>query len=94
MAEVQVLYWDVYPKSIKVTQNDMDVIVPLSVRGYPGGEPVFVSVQPDIAEIVPHGRVLLGRTVGATMILVYNSEAKTSIRYVQVEVMPATIVQV
>ena len=92
MPAPQVPYWDVYPESIKVTQGDMDVIVPLSVRGDPGGEPVFESVQPWVADVVPNGRVLLGRVAGATMILVYNSEAKTSIRYVQVEVMPNTVV--
>ncbi len=88
----QVPYWDVYPKSIKVTQGDMDVIVPLSVRGDPGGEPVFESVQPWIVDVQSNGRVLLGRLSGSTMILVYNSEAKTSIRYVHVEVVPNTIV--
>ncbi len=91
MAETQVPYWDVYPKSIKVTQDAMDVIIPLSIRGDLGGEPVFESVQPWIADVIPNGRVHARHVAGATMILVYDSEAKTSVRYVQVEVVAAEI---
>jgi hypothetical protein len=87
----QVQYWDVFPKVIKVSQDSTDVIVPLSIRGSTVGEPVFESLQPWIAEVGSNGRVTLGRTAGSTMILVYDSEAKTSIRYVQVEVVPGTI---
>ena len=76
---------------IKVSQDSMDVIVPLSIRGDTGGAPVFESLQPWIAEVGSNGRVMLGRAAGSTMILVYDSEMKTSIRYVQVEVVPATI---
>lgn len=92
MTETQVPYWDVYPKSIKVTQGEMQVVVPLSVRGNPGGTPVFESVQPWIADVSPNGRVILGNSEGCTMILVYGSEERQSIRYVQVEVVANTSV--
>ena len=79
-------YWDVYPRSIKVTQNETAVSVPLSIRGNPSGSPVFESLRPDIAEVGSNGRVSLGIVVGATLIIIYDSEDHTSVRYIQVEV--------
>lgn len=87
MSEIQ--YWDVFPRCIKVTQDSAEVIIPLSIRGELSTEPVFESAQPWIASVTPSGRVQLGAAAGATMILVYDSEARTSVRYVQVEVAPA-----
>ena len=85
--ELQVRYWDVYPKSIKVTQNGQSLPIPLSIRGNPRGEIQYEVADESIAWIDEQGRVNLGEQPGATMIMVYDSEARDSVRHVQVEVL-------
>ena len=82
----QVQYWDVFPKSIKVSQSDIPVTVPLSVRGAPRGAVEFESASPGIASVDEVGRVTLGGLAGATQIMAYESADRQSVRYVQIDV--------
>jgi hypothetical protein len=85
--ELQVRYWDVYPKSIKVTISWRALSIPLSLRGNPRGEIQYEVADESIAWVDWQGRVWLGERTGATMIMVYDSEMRDSVRYVQVEVL-------
>ena len=82
----QVQYWDVFPKSIKVSKNPFGTIVPLSVRGNPRGSVVFESSDAIVASVDTNGTVSLGMSAGSAVITAYDSEDRTSIRYVLVEV--------
>lgn len=84
--ELQVRYWDVFPKSVKVSLTGWPVTVPLSVRGEPAGEVEFESADPNIAWVDESGRLNLGWQAGATVITAYDSEARESVRHIQVEV--------
>ena len=84
--ELQVRYWDVFPKLIKVSRSWRSIIVPLSIRGNPRGDIQFESVDPNIAWVDWQGRVNIGWQPGATLILIYDSESRDSVRYVRVEV--------
>jgi hypothetical protein len=85
--ELQVRYWDVYPKSIKVTLSWRALSIPLSIRGNPRGEIKYEVADESIAWVDRQGRVRLGERPGATMIMVYDSPMRDSVRYVQVEVL-------
>jgi len=82
----QVQYWDVFPKTIKVSHGSLNMNVPLSVRGNPRGRVIFDVSNMAIATVSEDGVVSLGYNVGATVIAAYDSEERTSVRYVQVEV--------
>lgn len=86
MSVDQVQYWDVFPKTIKVSHGSLNMSVPLSVRGNPRGNMCFDSSNWAIATVSESGIVSLGYNVGATIISAYDSEDRTSVRYVQVEV--------
>lgn len=82
----QFQYWDVFPKTIKVSHGSLNMNVPLSVRGNPRGNVVFDVSNMAIATVSEGGIVSLGYNVGATVVSCYDSEDRTSVRYVQVEV--------
>lgn len=84
--ELQVRYWDVFPKHIKVSVNSWGVTIPLSIRGDPTGDPEFESADSSIAWVDGDGQVNLGWQAGSTVIKVYDSDNRDSVRYVQVEV--------
>ena len=79
-------FWEVEPKAIKVSHQLGGVVIPLSVRGNPKGQLQAESAQPQIAR-VSGCRLLCGEQVGATMVMVYDSEDRDSVRYIQVEVL-------
>ena len=89
MSVDQVQYWDVFPKSIKVSKSPLGTVVPLSVRGIPRGAVQFESVDGIVATVDAHGLVNLGLNVGSTVIVAYDSEDRTSARYVIAEVVAA-----
>ncbi len=89
MSVDQVQYWDVFPKSIKVSKSPLGTVVPLSVRGIPRGTVQFESVDGIVATVDANGLVNLGLNVGSTVIVAYDSEDKTSARYVIAEVVTA-----
>lgn len=84
--EIQVRYWDVYPKTIKVTRSWWSMTIPISIRGNPRGEIQYETADSSIAWVDGLGRIRLGWRPGATMIMVYDSETRDSVRYIQVEI--------
>ena len=82
----QVQYWDIFPKSIKVSKVDAPVSVPLTARGTLRGIAIFESSNPGAASVSAEGVVSLGTTLGGSEITVYDSEDKDSVRFVRVEV--------
>ncbi len=84
--ELQVRYWDVFPKSVKVSLTGWSVSIPLSIRGETAGDIEFEVADGNIAWVDEDGKLNLGWQVGATVVMVYDSEDRESIRYVQVEV--------
>lgn len=79
-------YWDVYPKNIKVSLSEFPVTIPLSVRGEPRGEVLFMSENINIASVSEFGKVTLGQVAGATFVTVYENAELLSARYVQISV--------
>ncbi len=94
MTDIQVQYWDVFPKSIKVSQGTLPVSVPLSIRGAPRGTVIFESANLATASVDEGGVVSLGVNAGATMISIFDSVDRTSVRYVSVEVIVSEAVVV
>jgi hypothetical protein len=84
--DIQVRYWDVFPKSVKVSLTGWSVSIPLSIRGEPAGDIEFEVADGNIAWVNEDGELNLGWQAGATVVMVYDSEDRESIRYVQVEV--------
>ncbi len=78
-----------FPRSIKVSKSPLGTVVPLSVRGIPRGTVQFESVDEIVATVDADGRVNLGLNVGSTVIVAYDSEDRTSARYVIAEVVAA-----
>lgn len=85
----QVQYWDVFPKTIKVSKSLLGTVVSLSVRGLPRGTVQFQSADEIVATVDVNGLVTLGLNVGSTVIVAYDSEDRTSARYVIAEVVAA-----
>ena len=80
------VYWDVFPKSIKVSKGYSPVTVPLTVRGNPRGVVQFESNDPTFASVSPEGVVSLGVYVGAGEIMAFDSLDRDSVRCLRVEV--------
>ena len=89
MSVDQVQYWDVFPKTIKVSKSPLGTVVPLSVRGLPRGTVQFQSADEIVATVDVNGLVTLGLNVGSTVIVAYDSEDRTIARYVIAEVVAA-----
>ncbi|MCB2141373.1 hypothetical protein KQH29_00355 [bacterium] len=84
-------YWDVFPRKIKVSLSAWERSVPLSIRGASIDYPEFESTDSTIAWVDSDGVVHLGLQAGATMIMVYDSWERTSVRYVEVEVIDPAV---
>lgn len=79
-------YWDVFPKKVKVSLTGWPVTIPLSVRGAPSGLVEFESSDSNIAWVDDYGQLNLGWEAGATIIAVYDSADRESVRHIEVEV--------
>lgn len=84
--EAQFHYWEIFPKTVKVSLAGWPVRIPLSIRGEPAGEIEFESADSNIAWVDEDGGLNLGWQAGATVVMVYDSQDRDSVRYVQVEV--------
>jgi len=78
-------YWDVFPKLIRVSTSEWPQTIPLSIRGSVES-PVLESSNHDVAEVDESGNVICGMQPGAAIVMVWHSEARDSVRHVQVEV--------
>lgn len=79
-------YWDLFPKTVKVSLTGWPVTIPLSVRGAPNGQIEFESADSEMAWVDEDGRLNLGWQAGATVVMAFDSENRNSVRYIQVEV--------
>lgn len=79
------VYWDVFPKLVRVSTSEWPQSIPLSLRG-DVESPQFESSNPAVAEVDEAGNVICGMQPGAAMILIWRSDNFSSVRYVQVEV--------
>lgn len=89
MSEVH--YWEAHPPVIRLSGLAGDQAVPISIRGELSTDPIFESVNSSIATVNANGLVQCGGKNGQTMILVYDSSAKKSIRYIEVLVGSQTV---
>ena len=78
-------YWDVFPKSIRVSLTESEQMIPLSVRGN-AESPVFQSSNADVVNVDENGVLYFSGNIGNAMIIVWDSPAKLSVRHVAVEV--------
>ena len=85
-SELEVYYWDVYPKIVKLSLSGSAMQIPLSVRGNPAGGLQFESGDDSIAFVDGDGKLNAGMKEGATVVSIYDSGAKESVRFVQVDV--------
>ena len=79
-------YWDVMPKSIRVNCARYDITFPLTVYGVDRNALDYRVLNPEIASVNASGEVTLGPVRGVTMILAWKKGDLCDIRYVQVSV--------
>jgi hypothetical protein len=77
-------YWDVFPKSIRLSTSAIQQRVPLSVCGNLS-TPLFESTNPSIVSVDQNGVISCGSRAGAAMVLVFSDEDRESLRHVAVE---------
>jgi hypothetical protein len=78
-------FWDVFPKLVKVSTSPVEQSIPLSIRGEVES-PSLESSNTEVATIGPNGEIRCGRVPGASVIMIWRSAARDSVRHVQVEV--------
>ena len=84
-------YWEVFPSAIKVSISAEKQAISLSIRGAYCEQPVFESGNPAIVTVDEQGVARLGLRPGATLIMVYESPEKMSVRHVAVEVIEPSV---
>ena len=78
-------YWDVSPRSIKMTRNSWGQPVQLTIHGTFPESPEFESSDPDVVQVDTSGNVYPGYKTGSAVITVFDSWRRESARYVQFE---------
>jgi len=79
------IYWDVFPKLIRLSVSEQSQSIPLSIRGNVE-TPVIESSNTDIVNIDGNGNVICGTRPGSAIVMIWHSDARESLRHVQVEV--------
>ena len=79
-------FWDVMPKSIRVNCSVEPITFPLTVYGVERGAMAYRVLNPTIASVNQAGEVTLGQVRGVTMILAWRNGDLCDIRYIQVDV--------
>lgn len=83
--KLKIDYWDVSPRSIKVTRNSWGSPVQLTIHGTFPESPEFESSDPDVVQVDSSGNVYPGYKTGSAVITVFDSWRRESARYVQFE---------
>lgn len=80
-------YWDLAPSLIREPFREAGKSVPVSILGDPGGDVVFQSAHPDIAQ-VEDGHLRYGSVPGATVITAesFRDGQTRSLRHIQVDI--------
>lgn len=79
-------FWDVMPKSIRVNCSLEDITFPLTIYGVARDAVEYRVLNPGLASVNEAGEVTLGQVRGVTMVLVSRKEDPCDIRYAQVSV--------
>jgi len=77
-------YWDVFPKSVRLSLAETSQAIPLSIRGHVD-TPVFESSNPDVVTVNENGILQSGGTPGNAMVMVWDGIDRKSVRHVAVE---------
>jgi len=83
--KLKIDYWDVSPRSIKMTRNSWGPSVQLTIHGTFPESPEFESSDPDVVQVDSSGNVYPGYKIGSAVITVFDSWRRESARYVQFE---------
>jgi hypothetical protein len=83
--KLKIDYWDVSPRSIKMTRNSWGPSVQLTIHGSFPESPEFESSDPDVVQVDSSGNVYPGYKTGSAVITVFDSWRRESARYVQFE---------
>ncbi|MGX7950843.1 hypothetical protein [Oleidesulfovibrio alaskensis] len=83
--KLKIDYWDVSPRSIKMTRNSWGPSVQLTIHGTFPESPEFESSDPDVVQVDSSGNVYPGYKTGSAVITVFDSWRRESARYVQFE---------
>jgi hypothetical protein len=83
--KLKIDYWDVSPRSIKMTRNSWGPPVQLTIHGTFPESPEFESSDPDVVQVDSSGNVYPGYKTGSAVITVFDSWRRESARYVQFE---------
>jgi hypothetical protein len=62
------------------------MIVSSGIRSSLAGTPIFESSNTDVAEVDESGNIICGMQPGAAIVVIWSSDARESVRHVQVEV--------
>jgi hypothetical protein len=84
--KLKIDYWDVSPRSIKMTRNSWGPSVQLTIHGTFPESPEFESSDPDVVQVDSSGNVYPGYKTGSAVITVFDSWRRRSARFVQVEI--------
>jgi len=83
--KLKIDYWDVSPRSIKMTRNSWGPSIQLTIHGTFPESPEFESSDPDVVQVDSSGNVYPGYKTGSAVITVFDSWRRESARYVQFE---------
>jgi hypothetical protein len=83
--KLKVDYWDVSPRTIKMTRNSWGPSIQLTIHGTFPESPEFESSDPDVVQVDSSGNVYPGYKTGSAVITVFDSWRRESARYVQFE---------
>ncbi|HPD17896.1 MAG TPA: hypothetical protein PLE19_23405 [Planctomycetota bacterium] len=79
-------YWDVMPKSVRVNCSRTLITFPLTVYGADRNQMEYRVLNIGLASVNSSGEVTLGTVRGVTMILAWRKGDPCDVRYVQVSV--------
>ena len=83
--KLKIDYWDVSPRSIKMTRNSWGPSFQLTIHGTFPESPEFESSDSDVVQVESSGNVYPGYKTGSAVITVFDSWRRESARYVQFE---------
>lgn len=83
--KLKIDYWDVSPRTIKMTRNSWGQPVQLTIHGSFSESPEFESSDSDVVWVDSSGYVYPGYKTGKAVITVFDSWRRRSARYVQFE---------
>ncbi|WP_029895014.1 hypothetical protein [Desulfohalovibrio reitneri] len=84
--KLKIDYWDVSPRTLRVSRYAWGPPIQLAIHGDYAEEPEFESSDPDVVWVDSSGYIYPGDKIGCAVITVFDSWRRRSARFVQVEV--------